>query len=143
MATAVFISVAVSAYPQAAARPNAAARALPRVRTPIVITIVSKMAVTTRAVIQTLSGAWVSPPDGWAAARPPPRLTVTRPTAHQVIGGSFRWASLLATSRVNGSSMMKMGWTSATGPVPSATAWHTAARMTMPIPASQTLRRIR
>jgi hypothetical protein len=39
--------------------------------------------------------------------------------------------------------MMKMGCTSATGPVSSAIAWQTAARMTIPIPASQTLRLIR
>jgi hypothetical protein len=143
LATAVFISVAVSAYPHAAARPNAAARALPRVRTPMVITIASKIPVTTSVMIHTMSGACVPPPDGWAAARPTPRLTVTSATAHQVIWGSLRWASLLATSKVNGSSMMKMGWTSATAPVPSATAWHTAARMTMPIPASQTLCRMR
>jgi hypothetical protein len=56
----------------------------------MVITIASKIAVTTSVMIHTLSGACVSPPDGWAAAKPTPRLTVTRPTAHQVIWGSFR-----------------------------------------------------
>jgi hypothetical protein len=55
----------------------------------------------------------------------------------------LRWASLLATSRVNGSSMMKMGCTRATGPVASAMAWHTEATTTMPMPASHTLRLIR
>ena len=39
--------------------------------------------------------------------------------------------------------MMKMGWTSATGPVASAVAWQTAARMTIPMPASHILRLIR
>ena len=38
---------------------------------------------------------------------------------------------------------MKMGCTSATGPVASAVAWQTEARMTMPMPASHTLCRIR
>ena len=98
---------------------------------------------TISAVTHTLVLAWLVPPDGAAAARPAPRLTVTRPTAHQVVRDSGRCASLLATSRVNGSSMMKMGCTSATGPVARATAWQTAARMTMPMPASHTLRRNR
>jgi len=141
--TALFISVAVSALPQAAPSPNAAARVLPCVRTPKVMTTASKTPVTISAMIQIFSGACSDPPDGAAAASPPPRLTVTRPTAHQVIGGSLRCASLDATSSVNGSSMMKMGWTSATGPVSSAVAWHTAATMTRPIPASHTLRLIR
>jgi hypothetical protein len=74
-----------------------------------VITTASKAPVTISAVIHTLRGAWVVPPDGAAAASPPPRLTVTKPTAHQAIRGSLRCASLLATSSVNGSSMMKMG----------------------------------
>ena len=112
-------------------------------RTPTVITTAWKMPVTISAAAHTLGLAFVPPPDGAAAARPPPRATVTRPTAHQVLRGSLRWASLLATSRVNGSSMMKMGWTSATGPVASATAWHTAATATMPMPTSHTLRLIR
>ena len=107
------------------------------------ITTASKQPVTISAVIHTLSGAWVVPPEGAAAASPAPRLTVTRPTAHQVRRGSLRCASLLATSSVNGSSMMKMGWTSAIGPVARAVAWQTAARMTKPIPASHTLRLIR
>ena len=83
---------------------------------------------TISVVTQTLVLAWSDPPDGAAAASPAPRLTVTRPTAHQVGRGSRRWFTLLATSRVNGSSMMKMGCTSATGPVASAAAWPTAAR---------------
>ena len=91
----------------------------------------------------TLVLAWSDPPDGAAAASPAPRATVTRPTAHQVIAGSRRWFTQLATSRVKGSSMMKMGWTSATGPVASATAWQSAASMTSPIPASHILRLIR
>ena len=107
------------------------------------ITTAWKIPVTISAAAQTLALASVPPPDGAAAASPAPRATVTRPTAHQVIRGSLRWASLLATSRVNGSSMMKMGCTSATGPVASAVAWQTAARMTMPMPASHTLRLIR
>ncbi len=111
----------------------------PCVRTPTVITTVSKMPVTISAAAHTLGLASVPPPDGAAAASPAPSATVTRPMAHQVRGGSLRWASLLATSRVNGSSMMKIGCTSATGPVASAVAWQTAARMTMPMPASQTL----
>ena len=106
----------------------------------MVITIASKQAVTMSAAAQTLRLALVPPPDGAAAASPPPRATVTRPTAHQVRCGSLRWASLLATSRVNGSSMMKMGCTSATGPVASAIAWHTEATTTIPMPASHTLR---
>ena len=109
----------------------------------MVITTASKTAVTTSAATQTLRLAFVPPPDGAAAASPPPRATVTRPTAHQVIRGSLRWASLPATSRVNGNSMMKMGCTSATGPVASAVAWQTEARMTMPMPASHTLCLIR
>ena len=107
------------------------------------ITTASKMPVTIRASAHTLALASVPPPDGAAAASPAPRATVTRPTANQVIRGSLRCASLLATSRVNGSSMMKMGCTSATGPVASAVAWHTAARTTMPMPASHTLCLIR
>jgi hypothetical protein len=110
---------------------------------PMVITIASKQPVTMSAAAQTLRLALVPPPDGAAAASPPPRATVTRPTAHQVCRGSLRWASLLATSRVNGSSMMKIGCTSATGPVASAMAWHTEATSTMPMPASHTLRLIR
>ncbi|MGD0065654.1 MAG: hypothetical protein ABSB76_19685 [Streptosporangiaceae bacterium] len=141
--TALFINVAVSAYPQAAASPSAAARVFPWPRTPMAITIASKQPVTISVVTQTFREACVVPPDGAAAARPPPRLTVTRPTAHQVSRGSLRWASQPATSKVNGSSMMKMGWTRATGPVSSATAWLTAAKITRPIPASQTLRLIR
>jgi len=92
---------------------------------------------------QTRRLALVPPPDGAAAASPIPRATVTRPTAHQVRCGSLRRASLLATSSVNGSSMMKIGCTSATGPVASAMAWHTAARTTMPMPASHILCLIR
>jgi hypothetical protein len=107
------------------------------------ITIASKQPVTISVVTHTLSGACVVPPDGAAAASPAPRLAVTRPTASQVLRGSLRCIRLLATSRVNGSSMMKMGCTSATGPVASAVAWNTAAKITMPIPASQTLRLIR
>jgi hypothetical protein len=103
----------------------------------------SKTAVTISVSIQTPMGAWSPPPDGAAAASPRPRATVTRPTAYQVIFGSLRCASLLATSRVNGSSMMKMGCTSATGPVASAVAWHTEAMMTMAMPASHTLCLIR
>ena len=113
---------------------------MPLARTPTAITTVSKTAVTISAVVQTLRLALDPPPDGAAAASPAPRATVTRPTAPQVRRGSLRWASPLATSRVNGSSMMKMGWTSATGPVSSAVAWQTEARMTMAMPASQTLR---
>src|ERR1700734_2262084 len=37
--------------------------------------------------------------------------------------------------------MMKIGWTSAIAPVASAPAWHSAATMTIAIPASHTLRR--
>ncbi len=107
------------------------------------ITTASKMPVTIRAAAHTLALAFVPPPDGAAAASPPPSATVTRPTAHQVIRGSLRWASLLDTSRVNGSSMMKMGCTSATGPVASAIAWHTEATTTMAMPASHTLCLIR
>ena len=104
------------------------------------ITTASKRPVTISAVTHTLVLAVSDPPDGAAAASPTPRLTVTRPTAHQVLRGQPAVATRLATSRVNGSSMMKMGCTSATGPVASAMAWHTAARMTIPIPASHTLR---
>ncbi len=107
------------------------------------ITTASNTPVTISAMIHTLVLACADPPDGAAAASPAPRLTVTRPTAHQVIRGSRRWASLLATSRVNGSSMMKMGCTSATGPVARAMAWHTAARVTIAMPTSHTLRRTR
>ena len=64
---------------------------------------------------------------------------MTTPTAHQVVRGSRRLFTRLATSRVNGSSMMKMGWTSATGPVASAMAWQTAARMTSPDPGQPDL----
>jgi hypothetical protein len=88
----------------------------------MVITTAWKMPVTISARAHTLGLAFVPPPDGAAAASPPPRLTVTRPTAHQVIRGSLRRFTLLAISRVNGSSMMKMGCTSATGPVASAVA---------------------
>jgi len=108
-----------------------------------VITTVSKQPVTMSAAAQTLRLASVPPPDGAADASPMPRATVTRPTAPQVVRGSLRWASLLATRRVNGSSMMKIGCTSATGPVASAMAWHTAARTTMPMPASHILCLIR
>ena len=111
---------------------------MPLARTPTAITTVSKTAVTISAVVQTLRLALDPPPDGAAAASPAPSATVTRPTAHQVRRGSRRRASLLATSRVNGNSMMKIGCTSATGPVASAMAWHTAATATMAIPASQT-----
>jgi len=106
---------------------------------PMVMTTASKPAVTMSAVAQTRRLALVPPPDGAAAASPIPSATVTRPTAHQVRWGSLRRASLLATSRVNGNSMMKIGCTSATGPVASATAWHSAATTTMAMPASQTL----
>jgi len=116
---------------------------LPRVRTPTPITTASKTAVTISVVTQTLRLVLVPPPEGAAVASPPPRATVTRPTAHQVIRGSLRWFSLLATSRVNGNSMMKMGCTRATGPVASAVAWQTEARMTMAMPASHTLCLIR
>jgi hypothetical protein len=109
----------------------------------MVITTASNRPVTIRAVAQTLALADVPPPDGAAAASPAPRATVTTTTADQVRRGSLRRASLLASKRVNGSSMMKMGCTRATGPVASATAWQTAATMTMPIPASHTLRLIR
>ena len=107
------------------------------------ITTASNTPVTISVMTHTLVLAWSDPPDGAAAASPAPRLTVTRPIAHQVVRGSRRLFTRLATSRVNGSSMMKMGCTSATGPVASAVAWQTAARMTIPIPASQTLRLIR
>jgi hypothetical protein len=103
----------------------------------------SKTAVTISVSTQTPMLAWSPPPDGAAAASPPPRATVTSPTANQVIRGSLRCASLLATSRVNGSSMMKMGCTSATGPVASAVAWQTEATTTMAMPASQILCLIR
>jgi hypothetical protein len=109
----------------------------------MVITTASKQAVTTSAVTQTPRLASVPPPDGAAAASPPPRATVTSATAPQVRRGSLRRFSLLATSRVNGSSMMKIGCTSATGPVASAMAWHNAATTTMAMPASQTLCLIR
>jgi hypothetical protein len=99
--------------------------------------------VTIRVTIHTCGGACVPPPDGAAAASPAPRLTVTRMTAAQVSRGIGRRYSLLASSRVNGSSMMKIGCTSATGPVASAVAWHTAARIVIPTPASHTLRRTR
>jgi hypothetical protein len=108
-----------------------------------VIRTASKHPVTTSVMIQTRVVACDVPPDGAAAARPAPRLAVTRPTDSQVRRGSLRRISLLATSRENGSSMMKMGCTSATGPVASAAAWHTAAHVTIPIPASHTLRLIR
>ncbi len=98
---------------------------------------------TIRAAIQTFADACVVPPDGAAEARPIPRLTVTRATAPQVTEDNGRRFTLLATSSVNGSSMMKMGWTRATGPVARATAWATAASMTIPIPASHTFRLIR
>ena len=94
---------------------------------------------TMSAAAQTRRLALVPPPDGAAAASPIPSATVTRPTAPQVRRGSLRCASLLATSKVNGSSTMKMGCTSATGPVASAIAWHTAATTTMAMPASQTV----
>ena len=71
----------------------------------MVITTASKSPVTISAAAHTLGLAFVPPPDGAAAASPPPRATVTRPMAHQVIRGSLRWASLLATSRVNGRSV--------------------------------------
>jgi hypothetical protein len=109
----------------------------------MVITTASKQPVTMSAAAQTLRLALVPPPDGAAAASPAPRATVTRPTAHHVRCGSLRRASLLATSRVNGSSMMKMGCTSATGPVASAMAWHTEATTTIAMPASHTLCLIR
>jgi len=105
----------------------------------MVITTASKQPVTMSTAAQTRRLALVPPPDGAAAASPIPRATVTKPTAPQVRRGSLRRASLLATSRVNGSSMMKMGWTSATGPVASAIAWHTEATTTMAMPASQIL----
>jgi hypothetical protein len=108
-----------------------------------VITTASKQPVTISVVIQTRALACADPPDGAAAASPAPRATVTRPTASQVCRGSLRRITLLATSRENGSSMMKMGCTSATGPVASAAAWDTAAQVTNPIPASHTLRLIR
>ncbi len=107
------------------------------------ITTASKTAVTISAVVHTRGLASVPPPDGAAAASPAPRATVTRPTANQVRRGSLRRASLLATSKVNGSSMMKMGCTRATGPVASAVAWHTEATTTKAMPASHTLRLIR
>ena len=103
----------------------------------------SKHPVTISAVTQIRALACDVPPDGAAAASPAPRLTVTRPTDSQVRRGSLRRTTLLATSRENGSSMMKMGCTSATGPVASAAAWATAAQVTSPIPASHTLRLIR
>ena len=53
------------------------------------------------------------------------------------------WLARVASSSVTGSSMMKIGWTKAMGPVARAAAWATAAMMTMPIPASHTLRRTR
>ena len=110
---------------------------------PMVITIASKQPVTMSAAAQTRRLALVPPPDGAAAASPPPRATVTR--AHGPPGPLRQVAmgQLLATSRVNGNWMMKMGCTSATGPVASAMAWHTEATTTMPMPASQTLRLIR
>jgi hypothetical protein len=108
-----------------------------------VIRTASKHPVTISAVIHTRGLACDVPPEGAAAASPAPRLTVTRPTATQVRRGSLRRISLLDTSRENGSSMMKMGCTSATGPVASAAAWATAARVTIAIPASHTLRLIR
>jgi len=116
---------------------------LPPARTPKPMRTASKTAVTIRVSTQTRMGAWSPPPDGAAAASPAPRATVTRPTASQVIRGSLRWFSRLATSKVNGSSMMKMGCTSATGPVASAVAWQTEATMTRPMPASQILCLIR
>ena len=61
------------------------------------------------------------------------------------IQGSLRsasrlWLASAASTSVTGSSMMKMGCTSAIGPVASAAAWATAATMTMPMPASHTRR---
>lgn len=110
---------------------------MPLARTPNPMTTTWKAPVTIRVSAQTRMLAWSRPPDGAAAASPAPRATVTRATAYQVSRGSLRWASLLATSKVNGSSMMKMGCTSATGPVASATAWQTEATTTRPMPASQ------
>ena len=142
-ATALFSSVAVSAYPQAAASPSAAALTLPRARTPTAITTASKPPVMISVVTHTLVLACDDPPDGAAAKSPTPRLTVTRATANQVRRDNRYRVTRLATSKVNGSSMMKMGCTSATGPVASAMAWHTAAHTTSPIPASHTFRLIR
>src|SRR5580704_14095810 len=102
-ATALFSSVAVSEYPQAAASPSAAARALPRARTPTVITTASKQAVAISTVTHILALACADPPDGAAAQSPSPRLAVTRITAHQVRRGSLRCITRLASSKVNGS----------------------------------------
>ena len=110
---------------------------------PTEITTASKAPVTIRAASQTRNGARSTPPDGAAAARPTPRLIVTRATAPQVRRGRLRWKILLDSSSVNGSSMMKIGCTRATGPLARATAWHTAATMISEMPASHTLRLIR
>ncbi len=68
---------------------------------------------------------------------------MTSATAAQVLGASRRCQTQLDSSKVSGSSTMKIGCTSAIGPVASAPAWNSEATMTMAMPASQTFRRAR
>ena len=142
-ATASFRNAAVSAYPHAAARPSRAARGSPVTRSAETISTASKQPVAIRARIQVPIGAWSTPPLGWAAASPVPRLTVTSATAPQVRGASRRCHTQLLSRSVSGSSTMKIGCTRAIGPVARAPACSSAATMTIPIPASQTRRWIR
>ena len=102
-----------------------------------------KPTVAIRVSTQIPVDALLPAPLGSAAARPVPRLTVTSATAAQVRGASRRCQTQLDSSRVSGSSTMKIGWTRAIGPVASAPACSSEATMTMAMPASQTRRRAR
>lgn len=133
-----FIRAAVSAYPQAAARPSSAALALPPVPSAAVISAASNRPVTTRAGIQSSPGTLSLPPTGAAAAIPTASPSVTAATPYQTVRDTRTRMTTPASSSVAGSSITKIGWTTAIGPVASATAWQTAATITRAIPHSHT-----
>lgn len=74
---------------------------------------------------------------------PRARPAVTAAAPSQTGRGTRTRITNPASSRVAGSSITKIGWTTAIGPVASATAWQTAATITSAIPASHTFWRSR
>lgn len=68
---------------------------------------------------------------------------MTAATPYQTARSTGTRITSPAISSVAGSSITKIGWTTAIGPVARATAWQTAATITSPIPASHTFCRSR
>lgn len=116
---------------------------LPEVLSAEPMSTARKIPVATRAGIQAMPLTWSLPPTGAAEAMPRARPSVTAATPAQTGRGTPTRITNPATSSVAGSSITKMGWTTAMGPVASATAWQTAATITRPMPASHTFCRSR